>query len=414
MKYRRFTARLLSPIVPVLLCAAPLTAQAVPVNIVTDESWSVVDSSMMPVGQAQQVCLNPTNPATCPATATDLGYPGAGWAADLSAIPGATWIWAPNVTGASGSAENATFVFEKMFWLCGAPVDGWIQVAADDSATVELNGHPITTSVGHNLIQHAVVNASSMANGPNILRVTVSNGQNPWTCGSGQYSCNPAGFVLGAHFQDALPALPQCAPGVEAGTSQPRACPAGLEGMASQLCGCISSQAVWWTVDTSGCYPPPTCQGNDRVYQVGEVEQLVCPSTPPIGNTSHQCQRDGWNQPLGTCSAPPPPPPPTCLGNDGVTRYAVDEIETLSCTLPEVGAPTRTCLPDGQFGPTSGSCTVPTVGPNEWCGARDLVPSVRANCPAGTECGPRLSRVCSGWWIFQSCTYIQTTDFYCL
>jgi hypothetical protein len=34
-------------------------------------------------------------------------------------------------------------------------------------------------------------------------------------------------------------------------------------------------------------------------------------------------------------------------------------------------------------------------------------------CPTGESCGPKRSRVCSGWWIFRSCDYIQTVDWFC-
>lgn len=410
---RRTTPSIL--IVPALLCAAPIGAYALPVSTVTDRNWLVLDTNMMPMGAAQPVCLNGSSPTSCPAAATRYGYPFSGWGADRSIIPNAEWIWAPNVTGTTGSAAGASFVFQQTVFLCGIPTGGWIRLAADDSAVVEVNGLVIGTSSRQDVLTYLSVPASALITGVNIIRVTVTNGPNPPSCTSGQYSCNPAGLVLGAYFEDALAAWPECAPGVPAGTSAPRACQPGYDGAASQLCICSGGRAFWGPLDTSGCHPPPpppTCPGLDRDYAIGEVENLVCPSTPPIGNTSHQCRWDGtWDRELGTCA---PPPPVTCLGADGVTTYPVGATETLSCELPALGAPTRTCLESGQFGPTSGTCTVPTAGPNQSCGARDLVPPVRATCPAGTECRPRTTRVCDGWWIFQTCTTVQTVDFFCL
>src|SRR4051812_29988873 len=110
--------------------ALPVDASAVEVNIVSDSNWTVLDANMTPLGNAQQVCLNPASPANCPVGATPpstlYGYPLPGWTADLSAISGAKWIWAPNLTGATTGAAGATFNFQTMFYLCGAPTGGTV------------------------------------------------------------------------------------------------------------------------------------------------------------------------------------------------------------------------------------------------------------------------------------------------
>lgn len=47
----------------------------------------------------------------------------------------------------------------------------------------------------------------------------------------------------------------------------------------------------------------------------------------------------------------------------------------------------------------------------DWCG--DKSQGDVLSCTTGKACNPRRSRVCTGWWIFQTCDYIQTTDYFC-
>jgi hypothetical protein len=84
------------------------------------------------------VCQNAVSPPTCPSGATVYGHVGNGWAADLSRIPGATWIWVNGVNGATFPAEFQQFFFSKTF-LLGDPVSGTISVAVDDFAAVLVN-----------------------------------------------------------------------------------------------------------------------------------------------------------------------------------------------------------------------------------------------------------------------------------
>lgn len=46
-----------------------------------------------------------------------------------------------------------------------------------------------------------------------------------------------------------------------------------------------------------------------------------------------------------------------------------------------------------------------------WCGDKSQGDVI--SCATGTSCNPRTSRSCSGWWIFRSCTTLQTTDYFC-
>jgi hypothetical protein len=47
----------------------------------------------------------------------------------------------------------------------------------------------------------------------------------------------------------------------------------------------------------------------------------------------------------------------------------------------------------------------------EVCG--DKTRGVVDVCTTGTTCGVRQRKVCSGWWIFSHCDYIQSTDMFC-
>src|SRR5262249_44811210 len=143
MQRTSMTIKVLRLGVALLPFALPVMSQAAPYNVVSGTFWEVSDSAGTPLGNAQNVCLQataPMSPSNCPAGATSYGYKGAGWTANLSTIPGATWIWAPNITGATSPAASAEFVFKTYFFICDAPQKGIISVAADDKAEVFLNG----------------------------------------------------------------------------------------------------------------------------------------------------------------------------------------------------------------------------------------------------------------------------------
>ena len=66
----------------------------------------------------------------------------------------------------------------------------------------------------------------------------------------------------------------------------------------------------------------------------------------------------------------------------------------------------------------------PSGGAGQWCGESParavsgnpsiLGQDVVLSCPAGRTCGPRVTRSCTGWWIFRTCDNIQSVDFFCL
>lgn len=73
------------------------------INFASDTQWKVTrvfptasgTGGKRVLGNAQRVCLSGWSPLNCPENALDYGH-GDGWSADLTPIPGAYWIWAPD------------------------------------------------------------------------------------------------------------------------------------------------------------------------------------------------------------------------------------------------------------------------------------------------------------------------------
>ena len=159
------------------------------------------------MGFAQNVCLSPSAPTNCPAGATLLSS-GSGWSANLSSIPGATWIYAPGITSTTAPAFPAEFFFSKAFNFPGTPTGGTIFVAVDDFAEVLVNNMSVGTtgSLTDSSLAGSAQSSLAMFNigpflipGTNIITIRVANGL--FGCGPGPYSCNPAGVVFGGSFQ---------------------------------------------------------------------------------------------------------------------------------------------------------------------------------------------------------------------
>lgn len=177
---------------------APLFVEAQAAAITTFAS----DPTWLPA--SQNVCLNASSPNPCPAGATLYGYPFSGWTANLSTIPGATWIWAAGITGTTVPAFPAEFTFSKSFSILGLPLGGSISVAADDFAAVLVNGALVGMIGSRTNATLAGAASSSLTTfdigsyllpGTNLITVEGANGN--FGCGAGAYSCNPAGVVFG-------------------------------------------------------------------------------------------------------------------------------------------------------------------------------------------------------------------------
>lgn len=180
-------------------------------GLVSDASWEVFDAdpaagAATNLGSAQNVCLNASNPPSCPAGAVLYGWDGGGWGTDLSAIPGAAWIWGPGVTGQSIST-NAEFYFSVTFDLAGSPTEGRIFIAADDFAELLVNGASVgtigsTTDVGAAGQAQAALKEfdvlSLLVSGSNRITVRAVNGVFGSCC---TYAGAPAGVVFGGFIR---------------------------------------------------------------------------------------------------------------------------------------------------------------------------------------------------------------------
>ena len=180
-------------------------------TFVSDTTWQVFDAANNPVGFAQQVCLNATDPVTCPPGATIYGYPG-GWSADLSSILGATWIWAPGISGTTLSASFDQYTFIKTFDITG-PLKGYISIAVDDYAEIYINGNLVGTTgsltsfwdaVDAKYSLHSFDIGPYLLHGANSVEIVVQNGPDVFPgYQNANYAQNPAGVVFGGVFGNA-------------------------------------------------------------------------------------------------------------------------------------------------------------------------------------------------------------------
>lgn len=191
-------------------------------TFVSDTTWAVTDAASNPLGPAQFVCISPGQPPSCPAGATFLTASGTGWAANLSSIPGAHWIFAPGITGTTPNASLARFSFTKTFTLVGAPVSGTISVAVDDFAQVFVNGTSagttgsITNASASSAAQNALTTFNItplLVSGINTITVAYQNGPDSFAgVANATYGQNLAGVVFGGTLTDSSSAVPVATP----------------------------------------------------------------------------------------------------------------------------------------------------------------------------------------------------------
>lgn len=194
----------------VLAPAAVLAADPVTIAFASDTTWTVEDAdagigpALSLPGSAQQVCLNASFPDPCPSGATAYGWAGGGWGASLAEIPGASWIWAPGIDGASSPADGDTYRFLKTIAVPGAPQSGSLSFAADDGAEVFVNGTSAGSSSGQGSLATLDISAL-LVEGDNTIVVVGSNGVQ---CGQAcAYETNPAGVVFGGSISYAPAAV---------------------------------------------------------------------------------------------------------------------------------------------------------------------------------------------------------------
>jgi hypothetical protein len=195
-------------LVPATVLAADPPAE---IRVASDATWTVTDAdaSVGPAlalpAAAQPVCLNASAPASCPAGATQYGWPGGGWGADLSAIPGAQWIWAPGIDGTTSPADVDAYFFTTTVAVPGTPASGTFWIAADDGAEVFVNGTSVGMSGGPGSLT-ALDIGSLLVTGSNELTVRGTNGA---ICGRDcTYQENPGGAVFGSTITY-VPAAPE-------------------------------------------------------------------------------------------------------------------------------------------------------------------------------------------------------------
>ncbi len=181
--------------------------QAGTITFGSNNQWSVSDSSNVSLGSAEYVALNASMPAVQPPGAIQYGVFGSGWSADLSTIPGAYWIWAPGITGATPNASLAEYSFNRKFDLAGTPISGSISVAVDDMAQVYVNGMLAGTTGSITNAGVAFQGQSELKSfdltpflvtGTNTIEILAQNGPDSFGgVTDADYQHNPAGVVFG-------------------------------------------------------------------------------------------------------------------------------------------------------------------------------------------------------------------------
>jgi hypothetical protein len=159
------------------------------------------------LGMAALVCVSPTAPANCPAGAVIYQTSGSSWSANTASIPDALWIWRGDVI-LDAVSDLLFAVFQRTFVLGSSPT-GTIQIAADDSAEVLVNGSVVGTTGSVTSFGAAYASQSSLETldltaflvpGPNTITVVGQNGPASFTageCSPCTYSMNTAGVVFG-------------------------------------------------------------------------------------------------------------------------------------------------------------------------------------------------------------------------
>ena len=126
--------------------------------------------------------------------ASELTFVHPAWTAS---IPGATWIWATDPVEAPTNDGDLTKTFTKTFTVAGTPTGGTLNVAADNSYSVVLNGNPLPVIFDQNNFQLATQDSydvsAFLVNGLNTLEITVTNWESAEQ--SADPASNPAGLL---------------------------------------------------------------------------------------------------------------------------------------------------------------------------------------------------------------------------
>jgi hypothetical protein len=174
----------------------------------SDGTWRTYDADPASVpgahagNLAQPVCLNASAPPNCPSGAFLYGVPVVAWTTDLTTIPGAQWIWAPDIVATDVSDLRKVFVSRT--FLLGASPSGQLRITADDAARVLVNGTDVggvgsVTTPGAGFALMTIDVSVALHPGSNTITIAAQNG--PASFGGCPSSCtyqmNPAGVVFG-------------------------------------------------------------------------------------------------------------------------------------------------------------------------------------------------------------------------
>ena len=107
-------------------------------------------------------------------------------------IPGATWIWDSSFTTNPGAVQSCTFT--KAFYVAGAPVSAFLQIAADNEFAATVNNQLVACASAVTDLASATAQVCEVSyqlqSGLNYLAVTVTN-----EIGSSSYAA-PAGLLF--------------------------------------------------------------------------------------------------------------------------------------------------------------------------------------------------------------------------
>lgn len=143
---------------------------------------------------ASQEIVSDTTTTDEDGAAVALSYIHPAWTAS---IPGATWIWATNPVESPTNDADLTKTFTKTFNIVGTPTSGTLDIAADNSYTVKVNGTTVPVVFDNNNFQLATQDSydvsSFLVTGANTLEIKVTNkeiGENA------DPANNPAGLLF--------------------------------------------------------------------------------------------------------------------------------------------------------------------------------------------------------------------------
>ena len=111
-----------------------------------------------------------------------------------ASIPGATWIWSEDPI--ANPVVETTKTFTRNFYIIGTPLDATLNIAADNSYTVSVNGHSVGADATEFNYQstgqdYYTIPAADLLSGTNTINFTVTN----WAMVNGTTATNPAGLL---------------------------------------------------------------------------------------------------------------------------------------------------------------------------------------------------------------------------